>query len=127
MIKSRRMRWAVRRGEVRNGYKIFIGNPERERPLGVALHLGVDSRIKLKSIFGKQGRRVLAYTSSSNGSEKKQLTRTGSIWDAPGLNSYQEDSWFSQDPPGEYRNRILQCAITAFSCQLHGAQSFSRS
>jgi hypothetical protein len=37
MIKSRRMRWAghvARRGEKRNAYRIFVGNPEGKRPLG---------------------------------------------------------------------------------------------
>jgi hypothetical protein len=37
MIKSRRMRWAehvARMGAKRNTYRILVGNPERERPLG---------------------------------------------------------------------------------------------
>jgi hypothetical protein len=41
MIKSRRMRWVghiVCMGEVRNLYKIFVGNPEGKRPLGRPSH-----------------------------------------------------------------------------------------
>jgi hypothetical protein len=37
MIKSRRMRWAVHvahMGKMRNLYNIFVGKPERNRPLG---------------------------------------------------------------------------------------------
>jgi hypothetical protein len=37
MIKSRRMRWAghvTRMGEMRNAYKLLVGKPEGERPLG---------------------------------------------------------------------------------------------
>jgi hypothetical protein len=37
MIKSRRMRWAghvVRMGEKSNAYRILVGKPERNRPLG---------------------------------------------------------------------------------------------
>jgi hypothetical protein len=37
MIKSRRMRWAghvARMREKRNVYKILVGKPEGERPLG---------------------------------------------------------------------------------------------
>jgi hypothetical protein len=37
MIKSRRMRWAghvTRMRETRNAYKILMGKPEGERPLG---------------------------------------------------------------------------------------------
>jgi hypothetical protein len=37
MIKSRRMRWAghvARMGETRNAYRILVGKPEGERPLG---------------------------------------------------------------------------------------------
>jgi hypothetical protein len=37
MIKSRRMRWAghvARMGETRNAYRIFVGKPEGNRPLG---------------------------------------------------------------------------------------------
>jgi hypothetical protein len=36
-IKSRRMRWAghaARMGEGRNVYRVLVGRPERERPLG---------------------------------------------------------------------------------------------
>jgi hypothetical protein len=36
-IKSRRMRWAghvARKGEERNVYRVLLGKPERERPLG---------------------------------------------------------------------------------------------
>jgi hypothetical protein len=36
-IKSRRMRWArhvARIGEMRNGYNVFVGMPERKRSLG---------------------------------------------------------------------------------------------
>jgi hypothetical protein len=37
MIKSRRMRWAghvTRMGERRNAYRILVGEPEGQRPLG---------------------------------------------------------------------------------------------
>jgi hypothetical protein len=37
MIKPRRMRWAghvARMRENRNAYRVFVGNPEREIPLG---------------------------------------------------------------------------------------------
>jgi hypothetical protein len=37
IIKSRRMRWAghvAQMGEKRNAYRILLGNPERNRPLG---------------------------------------------------------------------------------------------
>jgi hypothetical protein len=37
LIKSRRMRWAchvARKGEMRNPYRLLIGKPERNRPLG---------------------------------------------------------------------------------------------
>jgi hypothetical protein len=37
MIKSKRMRWAghvARMGESRNEYRILVGKPERQRPLG---------------------------------------------------------------------------------------------
>jgi hypothetical protein len=37
MIKLRRMRWVghvARIGEKRNGYRIWLGNPEGRRPLG---------------------------------------------------------------------------------------------
>jgi hypothetical protein len=36
-MESRRMRWAkhvARLGEERNVYKVLMGNPERNRPLG---------------------------------------------------------------------------------------------
>jgi hypothetical protein len=36
MIKSRRMRWTghvARMGEKKNAYRIFMGKPERKRPL----------------------------------------------------------------------------------------------
>jgi hypothetical protein len=37
MFKSRRVRWAghvLRMGVKRNAYRIFVGKPERKRPLG---------------------------------------------------------------------------------------------
>jgi hypothetical protein len=37
MIKSRRMRWAghvARMGEKRNAYRILVGKPKGQRPLG---------------------------------------------------------------------------------------------
>jgi hypothetical protein len=37
MIKSKRMRWeghVARMGEKRNAYRILVGNPEGNRPLG---------------------------------------------------------------------------------------------
>jgi hypothetical protein len=37
MIKSRRVRWAghvARMGEKRNAYRILVGKPEGQRPLG---------------------------------------------------------------------------------------------
>jgi hypothetical protein len=37
MIKSKRMRWAglvARMGEMRNAYRISVGKPEGQRPLG---------------------------------------------------------------------------------------------
>jgi hypothetical protein len=46
MIKSRRMRWAghvARMGAKRNAYRILVGNPERERPLGRPRRRWVDN------------------------------------------------------------------------------------
>jgi hypothetical protein len=46
MIKSRRIRWAghvARMGEKRNNYIIFVGKPERKRPLGRRRRRWVDN------------------------------------------------------------------------------------
>jgi hypothetical protein len=46
IIKSRRLRWAghvARMGEKRNAYRLFVGNPERKRPLGRPRHRWVDN------------------------------------------------------------------------------------
>jgi hypothetical protein len=45
MIKPRRMRWAghVAQMEKRNAYRIFVGKPEGERPLGRPRHRWVDN------------------------------------------------------------------------------------
>jgi hypothetical protein len=46
MIKSRRMRWAghvAQLGEMRNAYRILVGNPEGKRPLGRSRRRWVDS------------------------------------------------------------------------------------
>jgi hypothetical protein len=46
MIKSRRMRWAGhvgRMGEMRNVYRILVGNPEGKRPLGRPRRRWVDN------------------------------------------------------------------------------------
>jgi hypothetical protein len=46
MIKSRRMRWtghAARMGETRNAYRILVGKPEEERPLGRQRRRWVDN------------------------------------------------------------------------------------
>jgi hypothetical protein len=54
MIKSRRMRWAghvARMEEKRNAYKIFMGKPERKRPLGRPRSRWVDNiKIDLREI-----------------------------------------------------------------------------
>jgi hypothetical protein len=46
MIKSRRMRWAghvARMGEKRNFYRLLVGKPEGNRPLGTPRHRWVDN------------------------------------------------------------------------------------
>jgi hypothetical protein len=46
MIKSRRMRWAghvARMGEMRNAYRILVGNPEGKRTLGRPKRRWVDN------------------------------------------------------------------------------------
>jgi hypothetical protein len=46
MIKSRRARWAghaTRIGEKMNAYRILVGKPEGERPLGRLKHRWVDN------------------------------------------------------------------------------------
>jgi hypothetical protein len=46
MIKSRRMRWAghvARAKETRNSYRILVGNPEGQRPLGRPRRRWVDN------------------------------------------------------------------------------------
>ena len=46
VIKSRRMRWAghvARMGEERGVYRVFVGNPERRRPLGRLKRRRVDN------------------------------------------------------------------------------------
>jgi hypothetical protein len=52
MIKSRWMRWAghvVRMGEKRNAYSIWVGTPERKRPLGRPRRRWVDNtKLSLK-------------------------------------------------------------------------------
>jgi hypothetical protein len=48
MIKSRRMRWAghvARIGTKRNAYRILVGNPEGNRPLGKPRRRWVDNII----------------------------------------------------------------------------------
>ena len=53
VIKSRRMRWAghvARMRERRGVYMVWVGNPERKRPLG---DTGADGRIILRWIFRK--------------------------------------------------------------------------
>jgi hypothetical protein len=46
IIKSRRMRWArhvARMGEKRNAYRLLVGKPEGNRPLGKPRHRWVDN------------------------------------------------------------------------------------
>jgi hypothetical protein len=46
MIKSRRRRWAglvARMGETRNAYRILVGKPEGEKPLGRPRRWWVDN------------------------------------------------------------------------------------
>jgi hypothetical protein len=46
MLESRRMRWAghvTRIAEKRNAYRILVGKPEGERPLGRPRHRRVDN------------------------------------------------------------------------------------
>jgi hypothetical protein len=46
MIKSRRMRWAghvAQMGQKRNAYRILVGKPDGERPLGRPRRRWVDS------------------------------------------------------------------------------------
>jgi hypothetical protein len=54
MIKSRRMRWAgqvTRMGEKRNAYRILVGKPEGNRPLGRPRCRWVDNfKIDLRKI-----------------------------------------------------------------------------
>jgi hypothetical protein len=53
-VKSRRMRWAgrvARMGEERKVYKVWVGKPERRRPLGRPRHRWEDGiRIDLRDI-----------------------------------------------------------------------------
>jgi hypothetical protein len=53
-IKSRRMRWAehvARMGEERNVYKVLMGKPEGNRPLGRTRHRWEDEvRMDLREI-----------------------------------------------------------------------------
>jgi hypothetical protein len=56
IIKLRRMKWAghvARRGEKRNAYKLLVGNPEGDRPLGRPRRRWVDNNRcgKLTSFF----------------------------------------------------------------------------
>jgi hypothetical protein len=54
MIKSRRMKWAghvERMGENRNAYRILVGNPEGNRPLGRSRRRWVNNiKMDLKEI-----------------------------------------------------------------------------
>jgi hypothetical protein len=46
IIKSRRMRWAsrvARKGEKRNAYRLLVGKPEGNRPLGRSRRRWVDN------------------------------------------------------------------------------------
>jgi hypothetical protein len=43
MIKLRRIQWAGRMGEKWNAYRILLGKPEGERPLGRPIHRWVDN------------------------------------------------------------------------------------
>jgi hypothetical protein len=57
MIKSRGMRWAghvARIGEKRNAYRILVGNPEGNRPLGRPRCRWVDN-IKMDLREGEDG------------------------------------------------------------------------
>jgi hypothetical protein len=48
IIKSRRIRWAghvARMGEKRNAYRLFVGKPERKRPIGRPRRRWVDNII----------------------------------------------------------------------------------
>jgi hypothetical protein len=58
MIKSRRMRWAghvARMGMNRNSYRILVGNPEGNRPLGRSRRRWVENiKMNLREI-GRDG------------------------------------------------------------------------
>jgi hypothetical protein len=46
IIKSRRMRWVghvARKGEEKNMHRLWVGKPERKRPLGRPRHRWIDS------------------------------------------------------------------------------------
>jgi hypothetical protein len=58
LINTRRMRWVghvARMVQMINAYRILIGKPERKRPLEC---LGVDQRILLEWILGKEDGKV---------------------------------------------------------------------
>jgi hypothetical protein len=53
MIKSRRMRWVghvARMGTTGNAYRIFVGKPERKRPLGRPRRMWEDNKMVLREI-----------------------------------------------------------------------------
>jgi hypothetical protein len=56
-VKSRRMKWAdhvIRTGEVRNAYKILVGETEGKRPLGRSTHgKGGNIRLDLRETVGR--------------------------------------------------------------------------
>jgi hypothetical protein len=56
MMKSGRMRWAwhaTRIWENKDAYRLFVGKPERERPLGIATCRWLDN---IKRDLGEIGR-----------------------------------------------------------------------
>jgi hypothetical protein len=59
MLKSRRMRWAghgARVGEIRNAYRILVGNPEGKRLLGKPRRRWADNiKINLREIGWDDG------------------------------------------------------------------------
>jgi hypothetical protein len=51
VVKSRRTRWEGHvTHDIRNSYKIFVGNPEGKRPLGISRHRWEDIVIDLREI-----------------------------------------------------------------------------
>jgi hypothetical protein len=77
IIESRRMRWAghvARMGERGNAYRLLVGKPEGERPLGRPRRRWVDN-IKNESFRDRFGRCGLDWPSSGKGQLESSCER----------------------------------------------------